>query len=105
VSAITFLGERLAEERPIVKEWNVGSPAAIPFDATWARPAVFVTALSTNLDAPQARRVVTGTGGQIDFRFGALSALQVTMSIGGAVAMERGQTPRREAMVSLKILR
>ena len=29
---ITFLGERLAEEQPIVKTWNVGSPLAIPFD-------------------------------------------------------------------------
>ena len=26
---ITFLGERLAEEHPVVKSWNVGSPAAI----------------------------------------------------------------------------
>ena len=32
VSAITFLGERLAEEHPIVKSWMVGSPADIPFD-------------------------------------------------------------------------
>ena len=32
VSAITFLGERLAEERPVVKTWNVGSPADIPLD-------------------------------------------------------------------------
>ena len=32
VSAITFLGERLVEEHPIVKTWNVGSPAKIPFD-------------------------------------------------------------------------
>ena len=32
VSAITFLGERLAEEHPIIKTWNVGSPAEIRFD-------------------------------------------------------------------------
>ena len=91
-------------------EWNappwrfrrVGIPG---FYTTWARPAVFVTALMTNLDAPEARRVVTNTGGQIDFRFGALSALDLTLSIGGAVAIERGQPSRREAMVSLKILR
>ena len=30
VSAITFLGERLAEERPVVTTWNVGSPMAHP---------------------------------------------------------------------------
>jgi hypothetical protein len=91
-------------------EWNlppwrfrrVGTPG---FYATWARPAVFVSALSTNLDAGQARRVVTNSGGQIDFRFGALSALDLTLSIGGAVAVESGQPARREAMVSLKVLR
>ena len=91
-------------------EWNappwhlrrVGIPG---FYASWARPAVFVTSLGTNLDAPEARRVVTDAGGQIDFRFGALSALDLTLSIGGAVAVERGQQPRREAMVSLKILK
>lgn len=91
-------------------EWNappwlfrrVGIPG---FYATWARPAVFVTALATNLDAPEARRVITNAGGQLDFRFGALSALDLTLSIGGAVALERGQAPRREAMISLKVLR
>ena len=61
--------------------------------------------LATNLDAGEARRVVTNAGGQIDFRFGALSALDLTLSIGGAVAVERGQPARREAMVSLKVLR
>jgi hypothetical protein len=91
-------------------EWNappwrfrrVGIPA---FYATWARPAVFVTTLSTNLDAPEARRVVTNAGGQIDFRFGALSALDLTLSVGGAVAVERGRPSHKEAMISLKILR
>jgi hypothetical protein len=91
-------------------EWNappwrlrrVGIPG---FYATWVRPAIFVTALWTNLDAPEARRVLTNAGGQIDFRFGALSALDLTLSIGGAVAFERELAPRREAMVSLKILR
>ena len=51
------------------------------------------------------RRVVTDVGGQIDFRFGALSALDVTLSLGAAVAFERGAPPRHETMISLKILR
>ena len=34
-----------------------------------------------------------------------LSTLDLTLSVGGAVAYERGAAPRREAMVSLKILR
>src|SRR5207253_2072198 len=90
-------------------EWNAPPwrfrRAGIPsFFATWARPAVFVAALATNLDAPEARHVVTDTGGQIDFRFEALSALELTLSVGGAVAFERDHAPRREAMISLKIL-
>jgi hypothetical protein len=32
VNAITFLGERLVEEHPVLKSWNVGSPAAVPWD-------------------------------------------------------------------------
>src|SRR5262249_18350547 len=32
VAPITFLGERLSDERPVVKSWNVGSPLAIPYD-------------------------------------------------------------------------
>jgi len=91
-------------------EWNVppwrfrrvGIPA---FHATWVRPAVFANVLSTNLDASPARRVVANTGAQVDVRFGALSALELTLSAGGAVVFERGEAPRREAMISLKILR
>ncbi len=30
---ITFLGERLSEEHPIVRDWNVGSPLTIPYDS------------------------------------------------------------------------
>jgi hypothetical protein len=41
VSAITFLGERLAEERPVIKSWNVGSPADIPFDQMPRRTGVY----------------------------------------------------------------
>ncbi len=32
VSAITFLGTRIAETHPVVREWQVGSPADIPLD-------------------------------------------------------------------------
>jgi hypothetical protein len=80
----------------------VGTPG---FYASWARPAVFVGGLATDVDAPGFRRFVTNVGGQLDFRFGALSALELTLSVGGAVAFEHGRDPVREAMISLKILR
>ena len=91
-------------------EWNLppwrfrraGTPG---FYATWARPALFVTGLSTNLDDPSARRTAVAAGGQIDFRFSLLSTLDMTVSAGAAVAFEDRHAPRREAMVSLKILR
>jgi hypothetical protein len=33
VAAITFFGERLASEHPVLKSWMLGSPADIPFDS------------------------------------------------------------------------
>jgi len=91
-------------------EWNLPplhfSRAGTPgFYLTWMRPAVFASGLWTNLDAPEARRAVGNVGGQLDFRFTFLSTIDLTLSAGGAVAFERGFGPRREAMVSLKLLR
>jgi len=73
--------------------------------ASWVRPALFVGGLATDVDAAAVRRRIGNVGGQIDVRFSALSALELTLSAGGAVAFEHGQPPRREAMFSLKILR
>ncbi len=91
-------------------EWNlppwryrrVGRPG---FYLTWMRPAVFASVLGTNLDAPDIRHVVTNVGSQLDFRFTALSNLDMTLSVGGAMAFEQGYGPRRELMVSLRVLR
>lgn len=91
-------------------EWNLPPwrfrRAGIPaFYASWLRPAVFAGVLATNLDVETGRRVVTNAGAQCDIRFGTLSALELTLSFGGAVAFEQGRPTRNEAMVSLKILR
>ncbi len=91
-------------------EWNLppwrfrraGTPG---FYAAWARPAIFVAGLMTNLDVAAARRTVTGVGGQLDFRFSLVSSLDLTVSLGAAIALEGGRRPSRETMLSLKILR
>ncbi len=91
-------------------EWNlpplnfarVGTPG---FYLTWMRPAVFAGSLVTYVDASPLRRAVSHAGGQLDFRLTMLSTLDLTVSVGGAIAYERGTAPRREAMVSLKIFR
>jgi hypothetical protein len=69
------------------------------------RPALFVGGLGTNLDNDAARRFATDVGGQLDFRFTALSTLDMTLSVGAAVAFEDGFDARKEFMVSLKVLR
>jgi hypothetical protein len=91
-------------------EWTVPplrfSRAGTPgFYLTWMRPSLFASALWTDLDAAAARRTVTNVGGQLDFRFSALSTLDLTMSVGGAVAFEDGAGPRRALMASLRVLR
>jgi hypothetical protein len=91
-------------------EWNlppwrfarVGTPGAY---LTWVRPALFVSGIATNMDAPDIRHVVGTVGGQLDFRFTVLSNLDMTLSVGAGVAFEKGRGPRHEAMVSLKVLR
>ncbi len=93
-----------------VVEWNLppwrfarlGTPGLY---ATWLRPAVFVTGLATNLDDRSVRRAVANIGAQADVRISALSALDLTLSFGAAVAFEDGYKARREFMVSMKVLR
>ena len=92
-------------------EWNlpplrfkrVGTPGAY---LTWMRPAVFVGGLLTNLDAGgDVRREAANLGGQLDFQLTTLSTMDMMLSVGGAVAFERDVTPRREFMISFKVLR
>ena len=91
-------------------EWNlppwrfrrVGTPGLY---ATWLRPSLFATGLTTNVDDAPARRTAATLGGQVDLRFTVLSNQDMTLSLGAAVAVEDGYGPRRELMFSLKVLR
>jgi hypothetical protein len=44
-------------------------------------------------------------GSQLDFRFGVLSRLEMTLSLGYGRALEDGRYPRDEYMISLKVLK
>jgi hypothetical protein len=96
-----FVKSLLEWNLPPVRFRRLGTPG---FYLTWARPAVFVSGLAANVESADVRRVVTNAGGQIDFRFSLLSVLEMTVSAGAAVAFEDGHA-KREAMLSLKILR
>jgi len=91
-------------------EWNLppwrfrraGTPG---FYLAWMRPALFTGVLATNLDAGTSRHTATDAGAQIDLRFSVLSALDMTVSLGAAVASRPDRPVGRELMASLKILR
>ncbi len=91
-------------------EWNLpplrfsraGTPGAY---LSWMRPAIFVGGIVTNLDDEPSRRRALTAGGQLDFRFTILSALDMTLSAGAAVAVSPGERTRKEGMVSLRVLR
>jgi hypothetical protein len=91
-------------------EWNLpplrfrkaGTPG---FYLTWMRPAVFTGVLATNVDRASIRRTATNVGAQLDFQLTVLSNLDMMLSVGGAAAFENGFVPRREFMVSFKLLR
>ncbi len=91
-------------------EWNLppirfrsaGTPGAY---LSWIRPALFAGGLVTNVDRDGPRREATTFGGQIDLRFTVLSALDMTLSAGAAVRKANGVPLRREAMISLTVLK
>jgi hypothetical protein len=87
---------------PPIRFSRAGTPGAF---LSWARPSVFVGGLLTNLDSAAVRRKAVTAGGQLDFRFTLLSQIDMTLSVGAAVASRNGSPLGREAMVSLKVLR
>jgi hypothetical protein len=86
---------------PPVRFRRVGIPK---FYCTYARPAVFLTGLVTNLDDESARREAANWGAQVDFRLVIFSALESTLSIGAAGSHEDGRGRDNEFMFSLKIM-
>lgn len=91
-------------------EWNlpplrftrVGTPG---FFMSWARPALFFSALRTNFDNSTIQQDVQSAGLQIDFRFTVLSRMDMTLSVGYAKGFGNDVIPDdEEFMLSLKIL-
>ena len=71
---------------------------------TWAHAAIFASTIRTNIDRAAAGASFGNIGLQTDFKVVIFSRLDVTLSIGYAVAAERSQRKTDELMVSLKIL-
>jgi hypothetical protein len=89
-------------------EWNLPPKrfrrmGLASFYNTWARPALFSSVIVSEIDDSALRRTVANVGGQIDFRFVALSHLKFTISLGYAGAFEDHRKFSDEFMFSLKI--
>ena len=97
-----FVKSTIELNLPPLRFERLGTPGLY---VPWLRPAVFVSGLATNLDyAPEQRRIIS-SGAQLDASIAVLSALEMTFSVGAGIAIEDGRPPRRELMMSLKVLR
>jgi hypothetical protein len=97
-----FVKSTIELNLPPLRFQGLGTPG---FYVPWMRPAVFVSGLATNVDDRRSQRRVLSGGAQIDVSMSVLSALELMLSVGAGVAIEDGRAPRREVMVSLKVLR
>lgn len=70
----------------------------------WTRLALFSQALITDPGNDQYERKFGNVGAQLDFRFIIFARLDMTLSVGYAVATEYRQRLADEVMISLKIL-
>jgi len=86
---------------PPLRFSNIGFTS---FFLNYARTSLFSTAIITNVDEKNLRRLLANVGAQVDFRFIMLFNLKMTFSIGYAMAFENNQSGSDEIMLSLKIL-
>ena len=90
-------------------EWNLpplrfehwGSPG---FYASWARPALFATALMTDLDDGDLREEAYNVGFQVDVQLQVLHRLPMMLSFGYASGFAGGALGEDEFMISFKVL-
>jgi len=101
IAGQTFTKAMLEWNLPPLRFRRVGSPG---FFITWIRPSVFTTGIVTSWDNASERREVGNVGFQLDLRFGVLSRLNMTLSLGYAQAFAQGMKASNEFMISLKIL-
>ena len=90
-------------------EWNLppirfSRAGTSNFYFSWARPSIFVTSLTTNLDDSALKVEAANIGAQLDFRFTVKNRYPMTLSFGYALGYLDSDRSDEEFMVSLKIL-
>jgi hypothetical protein len=97
-----FVRSLVELQLPPVRFSRVGTPG---FYLSFIRPAVFAGGLATNLDDGALRKTAATLGAQIDLRATMLSSLDLTLSLGAGLRLQRHLPARREAMISLALLK
>jgi len=93
----SFARTTLEFNLPPVRFKKAGTPG---FYASWIRPAVFGGVAVTDQGRAARRRTVWNTGAQFDLSITTLSALDLMLSFGQAVAFEQGRKASYETMIS-----
>ncbi|HET6947598.1 MAG TPA: hypothetical protein VFJ45_07280, partial [bacterium] len=86
---------------PPLRFRRVGIPS---FYLRWAGLSLFATGLITNVDEAAVRRTIGSVGAQLDVQLVTLSHLNSTLSVGFAMAGERGLPVNTAWMFSFKIM-
>jgi hypothetical protein len=100
VAAKDFGKTTLELNLPPLRFREVGAPSLY---LSWARPALFASALLADPSDPMERTYYSA-GAQMDFHFTLAHRLPMTLSVGYAAGFEEGDKVGDEAMISLKIL-
>jgi hypothetical protein len=79
----------------------LGSPG---FYVSWARPALFATALGTDLNDAAHRQEAYDVGGQLDFQLHVMHRFPMMLSVGAAQGFHGGGFATTEFMLSLQVL-
>jgi hypothetical protein len=90
-------------------EWNLPPirferAGTSKFYMSWARPALFASALVTNFNDDVLRSNTKSYGLQVDFHFTVMSRFNMTLSAGYAKGFGEGDFEDDEFMISLKIM-
>lgn len=102
LSGRSFVRSMVEWNLPPLRFSSIGTPANY---LSWARPALFASALVTDPNDGERKRSLANLGAQVDLAFFVMHDRDMTLSMGYALGFERGERRRDEFMLSLKILR
>jgi hypothetical protein len=102
IAGTHFAKAKLEWTLPPLRFKRFGFPALY---CNWARLSLFSMGIATNVNHDVYRREVVNGGAQLNLKLVIFSSLESTLSLGYAVAAEKGWAPEDEFMISLKILR